>query len=129
MKIKSNVAHNVSFHKVPEAPYGTADYITIPAGSTLELEDKLWLSAYAGSKAIAGSLATGALTMVEHAQSSLSVGEMRKRIEAKASIKVDLKLKKSEVQALAVALGVDLSAAVELAVVEDEQEEECSTES
>lgn len=127
MKIKSNVAHNVSFHKVPTAPTSAAAYLTIPAGSTLEMEDKVWLSAYAGSKGIVSSITTGALTMVEHAQSSLSVGEMRKRIEDKASIKVDLKLKKSEVQALAVALGVDLSAAKEVATEEDKKEEEVST--
>ena len=119
MKIKSTVGHNISFHKVPNCKVkGAADYLTIPAGSTLELEDSLWLGAYAGSGGIAGSVATGALVIVEDAESPLSVEEIAACIRDQAGVAVDPSKEKTEVQALAMKLGVDLS------VVPAEQEEE-----
>jgi len=123
MKIKSTVGHNVSFHKVPNCPVnGVPDYLTIPAGATLELEDDIWLGAYSSAAGIAGSLATGALVMVVDAVSPLSVAEIAALIKDQAGVEVDTSKEKSEVQSLATKLGVDLSAPV--MVVEDEPEVE-----
>ena len=109
MKIKSTVSHNVSFHKAPSAPKSTPDYLTIPAGATLELDDKTWNNSFAASKSIAASISTGALEMVEHAASPVSVGDMIKLIKSQAGVTVDSVLEKAVVQDLAMKLGVDLS--------------------
>ena len=112
MKIKSTVSHNVSFHKGPNAPKSTADYLTIPAGATLELDDKIWNNSFAASKSIAASISKGALEMVEHAASPVSIGDMIKLIKAQVGVTVDSSLEKATVQDLAIKLGVDLSASV-----------------
>ena len=74
MKIKSNVEHNTSFHRVVgcKASLAAPDYLTIPARSTMELDDELWLGAYAKAGGIAGGLATGALVIVEQPKSNKS---------------------------------------------------------
>lgn len=112
MKIKSTVGHNVSFHKVPNCKVkgNVADYLTIPAGATLELDDDLWLGAYAGSGGVVGSLATGALLMLVDAESPLSVEEIAALILDQVGVKVAPSKEKAEVQAVALKLGVDLSA-------------------
>jgi len=111
MKIKSTVGHNVSFHKTPNCSVkGAPDYLTIIAGSTLELSDELWLGAYSASAGVAGSIATGALLIVEDAVSPLSVKEIAVLIKDQVGVDVDTSKEKSEVQALASKLGVDLSA-------------------
>lgn len=123
MKIKSSVGHNVSFHKVPNCTIkGAPDYLTIPAGATIELEDSLWLGAFASSKGLVGSLATGAITIVVHAASELSVEEIVERLYV-AGVKVDPSKSKEEVQAMAIKLGVDLSENLEV-VVEGEEGED-----
>lgn len=111
MKIKSTVEHNVSFHKVPQSTLkGIPDYLTIPAGSTLELEDDIWLDAYASSDALQSSIQTGALILVEDAASPLSVEEILELLREKAGIAANPELSKPELQSLAHRLGVSLQA-------------------
>jgi len=112
MKIKSTVSHNVSFRKAHDAPKSTADYLTIPAGSTLELDDKTWNNSFAGSKSIAASISTGALEMVEHAASPVSASDMIKLIKSQVGVTVDSVLEKAVIQDLAIKLGVDLTVKV-----------------
>ncbi len=110
MKIKSTVERNCSFHKMPSAPSNTPNYFTIPAGSTLELEDSMWNSSFANSPSIAASLSNGSLVMVEHAVPPVSVEDMVALIKDPAGVTLDSALEKASVQDLAMKLGVDLSA-------------------
>jgi hypothetical protein len=125
MKIKSTVGHNVSFHKVPGASYkGAPDYITIIAGSTLELDDELWTSCFAGCKGLTGSIATGALVLVEHAKSSLTVEQVCERTLNQVGVKLDPSMSSDELQTLAHKLGVDLTPSEEDIVPEADEDEE-----
>lgn len=119
MKIKSTIEHNVSFHKVPQSTMkGVADYLTIPAGSTLELDDETWLDAFASSDALQSSIRSGSLILVEDAASPLSVEEILELLREKAGIAANPELSKPELQNLAHRLGVSLQVPV------DKQEDE-----
>ena len=115
MKIKSNVEHNTSFHRVAscKASLAAPDYLTIPAGSTVELDDELWLGAYAKAGGIAGGLATGALLLVEQPKSNKSAAELVELIFAQAGVEADVEKGVEGLQDLANKLDVDLFAEAE----------------
>lgn len=106
MKIKSNVEHNISFcrqHGASAAP----EYCTIVAGATLEMDDKLWLSAYAGPATAA--IEAGALTITEEPVTTLTAKQIVELIEDQVGVTVDPKKPKAELQTIANKLGVVLS--------------------
>lgn len=115
MKIKSNVENNTSFHRVVgcKASLAAPDYLTIPAGSTIELDDELWLGAYAKAGGIAGGLSTGALVILEQPKSNKSAAELVEAIFAQAGVEADVNKGVEGLQELANKLDVDLFAEAE----------------
>ena len=112
MKIKSNVGHNVSYHKVASCTLaGAPDYLTIPAGATLELDDKLWLAAYSDCQGLVGSLATGAVEIVVHAATSLTSDQICEVTFNQLGIQLATSKPVFELQTQALKLGVDLTVA------------------
>ena len=103
MKIKSNLRHNISYYKTATAKSSAPDYMTIPAGATLELDDDMWFDAFANVDALLSGVASGTLEIVAQPVSPL--------IEDQVGITVGKK-EKAELQTLALKLGVDLSAPV-----------------
>ena len=102
MKVKSNVGHNVSFYSATMP----AAYITIPAGATLELDDKVWLEQYA--VACAAAVSGQALTVTVAPKSTKTAKEIASAIKEQAGVAVDPAKSKDELQSLSSKLGVDL---------------------
>lgn len=103
MKIKSNLGHNVSFYSATMPK----QYMTVPAGATLELDDKVWIAEYA--KAAAPAISSQALTILKQPVTQLTAKEIASTIKSEAGVAVDPSKSKAELQDLSVKLGLDLS--------------------
>ena len=106
MKIQSKVEHNISFF-APNGVAGLPGYLTIIAGATHEFDDNIWIKGFAS--AAADAIHAGQLVILEEPVTQLTVKQITAAIKDQVGVTIDAKKTKSELQAIAGKLGVDLS--------------------
>ena len=104
MKIQSTLEHNLSVFAKHGSKSSIPAYLTVPAGATLEVDDKIWLDGFAS--AFAPQINLGSIKVLEAPKSNLTTAQLRKRL-SEVGITTDATYNKEKLTQLANQLGID----------------------